>query len=127
MTLSYSREPFLCFATAMDAATFWACHRRAFTHFGGVPGTRCEPRWPPRCQREARESVVDPVDPAIRERLRALVNDLIAQPWTVVVEIESPGGRRRPNGQTAQRTRACHAAVSPMRRRFFNVDFWGGA
>src|SRR5215213_3440099 len=39
MTLSYSREPFCCFTTAMDAATFWACHRRAFAHFGGVPGS----------------------------------------------------------------------------------------
>jgi hypothetical protein len=23
----------------MDLATFWDCHRRAFAHFGGVPGT----------------------------------------------------------------------------------------
>ena len=39
MTLSYSREPFCCFTTSMDMATFWACHRRAFAHFGGVPGS----------------------------------------------------------------------------------------
>lgn len=39
MTLSYSRQPFTCFTTSMDAATFWACHRRAFDHFGGVPGS----------------------------------------------------------------------------------------
>ncbi len=39
MTLSYSREPFCCFTTSMDMATFWACHRRAFEHFGGVPGS----------------------------------------------------------------------------------------
>lgn len=38
-TLSYSRDPFSCFTTSMDAATFWDCHRRAFAHFGGVPGT----------------------------------------------------------------------------------------
>ncbi len=38
MTLSYSRDPFTCFTTAMDMATFWDCHRRAFAHFGGVPG-----------------------------------------------------------------------------------------
>jgi transposase len=37
--LSYSREPFLCFTTSMDLATFWDCHRRAFAHFGGVPGS----------------------------------------------------------------------------------------
>lgn len=39
MTLSYSRDPFTCFTTSMDLATFWDCHRRAFAHFGGVPGT----------------------------------------------------------------------------------------
>src|SRR5215211_6270953 len=37
MTLSYSRDPFCCFTTSMDMGTFWACHRRAFAHFGGVP------------------------------------------------------------------------------------------
>ena len=39
MVLSHSRDPFTCFTTSMDLATFWACHRAAFTHFGGVPGT----------------------------------------------------------------------------------------
>ena len=39
MVLSFSRDPFACFTTSMDAATFWDCHRRAFDHFGGVPGT----------------------------------------------------------------------------------------
>ncbi len=39
MVLSYSRDPFCCFTTSMDLATFWDCHRRAFTHFGGVPKT----------------------------------------------------------------------------------------
>lgn len=38
MVLSYSRDPFCCFTTSMDLATFWDCHRRAFAHFGGVPG-----------------------------------------------------------------------------------------
>jgi transposase len=38
MTLSHSRDPFTCFTTSMDMATFWDCHRRAFAHFGGVPG-----------------------------------------------------------------------------------------
>jgi transposase len=37
MTLSYSRDPFCCFAAAQDLGTFWDCHRRAFAHFGGVP------------------------------------------------------------------------------------------
>lgn len=38
MTLSYSRDPFVCFTHAQDLATFFDCHRRAFAHFGGVPG-----------------------------------------------------------------------------------------
>jgi transposase len=37
MTLSYSRDPFCCFAASQDLATFWDCHRRAFAHFGGAP------------------------------------------------------------------------------------------
>ena len=39
MVLSHSRDPFTCFTTGMDLVTFWDCHRRAFAHFGGVPGT----------------------------------------------------------------------------------------
>ena len=39
MVLSYSRDPFTCFTTSMDLATFWDCHRRGFAHFGGVPGS----------------------------------------------------------------------------------------
>ena len=39
MTLSYSRDPFCCFTTSADLATFWGCHQRAFAHFGGVPGS----------------------------------------------------------------------------------------
>ncbi|WFE23298.1 IS21 family transposase [Solwaraspora sp. WMMD937] len=37
MVLSYSRDPFCCFTTSQDLASFWGCHRRAFAHFGGVP------------------------------------------------------------------------------------------
>jgi transposase len=37
MTLSYSRDPFCCFTTSQNLATFFECHRRAFEHFGGVP------------------------------------------------------------------------------------------
>lgn len=37
MTLSYSRDPFCCFTTSQDLATFFDCHRKAFAHFGGVP------------------------------------------------------------------------------------------
>ncbi|WP_449343666.1 DDE-type integrase/transposase/recombinase [Streptomyces polygonati] len=37
MTLSYSRDPFCCFTTSQDLATFFDCHCAAFAHFGGVP------------------------------------------------------------------------------------------
>ena len=37
MVLSHSRESFCRFVGSMDLATFWACHRAAFAHFGGVP------------------------------------------------------------------------------------------
>ncbi|MEU5773457.1 IS21 family transposase [Streptomyces venezuelae] len=39
MTLSYSRDPFCCFTTSQDLASFFDCHRQAFVHFGGVPMT----------------------------------------------------------------------------------------
>lgn len=37
MALSYSRDSFDCFTTSQDLATFFACNRQAFAHFGGVP------------------------------------------------------------------------------------------
>jgi transposase len=39
MVLSYSRDPFCCYTDSMDLAVFFDCHRRAFAHFGGVPGS----------------------------------------------------------------------------------------
>jgi transposase len=36
MVLSYSRDPFICYAASQDIATFFDCHRRAFAHFAGV-------------------------------------------------------------------------------------------
>jgi len=38
MTLSYSRDPFTCFTSSMDLATFWGCHRQ------GVRPLRRRPR-----------------------------------------------------------------------------------
>lgn len=37
MTLGHSRDSFLGLVGSMDLVTFWACHRAAFAHFGGVP------------------------------------------------------------------------------------------
>ena len=39
MTLSFSRDPFVCFTHSQDLAAFFDCHRRAFAHFGGVPAS----------------------------------------------------------------------------------------
>ena len=39
MTLSYSRDPFTCFVSSQDLASFWGCHVRAFHHFAGVPAS----------------------------------------------------------------------------------------
>lgn len=37
MVLGHSRDSFCAFAGSVDLVTFWACHRAAFAHFGGVP------------------------------------------------------------------------------------------
>lgn len=37
MVLGHSRDAFLSLVGSMDLVTFWACHRAAFSHFGGVP------------------------------------------------------------------------------------------
>lgn len=37
MVLSHSRDSFCSMVGSMDLVTFWACHRAAFSHFGGVP------------------------------------------------------------------------------------------
>ena len=37
MVLGHSRDSFCALTDSQDLVTFWACHRAAFTHFGGVP------------------------------------------------------------------------------------------
>jgi transposase len=37
MVLGHSRDSFCALTGSQDLVTFWACHRRAFRHFGGVP------------------------------------------------------------------------------------------
>ncbi len=63
MTLSYSREPFTCFTTSMDTATFWACHRRAFDHFGGVPASIVYDRTKTVVRRHVAPGVAVPLHP----------------------------------------------------------------
>ncbi len=63
MTLSHSRDPFTCFTTSMDLATFWDCHRRAFAHFGGVPGTLVYDRTKTVVKRHVAPGVAVPLHP----------------------------------------------------------------
>ena len=37
MVLGHPRDAFLGLVGSQDLVTFWACHRAAFAHFGGVP------------------------------------------------------------------------------------------
>jgi len=37
MVLGHSRDAFVAFCGSQDLVTFWAAHRAAFAHFGGVP------------------------------------------------------------------------------------------
>lgn len=37
MVLGHSRDTFCALTGSQDLVTFWACHRAAFAHFGGVP------------------------------------------------------------------------------------------
>lgn len=63
MTLSHSRDPFTCFTTSMDLATFWDCHRRAFAHFGGVPGSIVYDRTKTVVKRHVAPGVAVPLHP----------------------------------------------------------------
>jgi transposase len=63
MTLSYSRDPFCCYTTSMDLATFWDCHRRAFAHFGGVPGSIVYDRTKTVVKRHVAPGVAVPLHP----------------------------------------------------------------
>lgn len=73
MTLSYSRDPFTCFTTSMDMATFWDCHRRAFAHFGGVPAAIVYDRTKTVIRRHVAPCVAVPLHPeaaAFADQLR---------------------------------------------------------
>jgi len=63
MVLSHSRDPFTCFTTSMDLATFWDCHRRAFAHFGGVPGAIVYDRTKTVIKRHVAPGVAVPLHP----------------------------------------------------------------
>jgi transposase len=63
MVLSYSRDPFCCYTTSMNAATWWDCHRRAFAHFGGVPAAIVYDRTKTVVKRHVRPGAAVPLHP----------------------------------------------------------------
>jgi transposase len=63
MVLSYSRDPFCCYTTTMNAATWWDCHRRAFAHFGGVPASIVYDRTKTIVKRHVRPGAAVPLHP----------------------------------------------------------------
>jgi transposase len=63
MVLSYSRDPFCCFTTRLDLSTFFDCHRRAFAHFGGVPGAIVYDRTKTVVRRHVAPGVAVPLHP----------------------------------------------------------------
>lgn len=63
MVLSYSRDPFCCFTTSLDLSTFFDCHRRAFAHFGGVPGAIVYDRTKTVVRRHVAPGVAVPLHP----------------------------------------------------------------
>ena len=82
MVLSHSRDPFCCFTTSMDLATFWDCHRRGFAHFGRVPGGIVYDRTKTVIRRHVAPGVAVPLHPAAADLAAAGGKD-------------AAGGRRR--------------------------------
>lgn len=93
MVLSYSRDPFCCFTTSQDLAAFWACHRRAFAHFGGVPGS----------------IVYDRTKTVVRRHV-APGQAVPLHPGAVAFAGHYGSGHRRPGGLSADREGAGRAA-----------------
>ena len=66
MVLGHSRDSFCALTGSQDLVTFWACHRAAFVHFGGVPRellydrTKTVVRAPVGRERSLGENVFDP-------------------------------------------------------------------
>jgi transposase len=81
LVLSHSRDPFTCFTTSMDLATFWDCHRRAFAHFGGVPASIVYDRTKTVIRRHVAPGVAVPLHPeaaAFAEHYRFSIDVLAA-------------------------------------------------
>ena len=63
MTLSWSRDPFICYTTSADLVTFFDCHRRGFAHFGGVPAVLVYDRTKTVVKRHVRPGAAVPLHP----------------------------------------------------------------
>src|SRR5215217_1785711 len=116
MVLSHSRDPFCCFTTSMDLATFWDCHRRAFAHFGGVPGTIVYDRTKTVIRRHVAPGVAVPLHPeaaAFADHYGFTIDVLAAY---------RPTGKGRVERQVnIVRAEADRAALSPLPERPYLV------
>jgi transposase len=134
MVLSYSRDPFCCYTTSMNAATWWDCHRRAFAHFGGVPAAIVYDRTKTIIKRHVRPGVAVPLHPdaaAFADHYGFTPDVLAAYRPTgnrVRVEALRPGPRLRPWRRQFFAARVPHdgctsihlpslKAAQPMRKR----------
>ena len=121
MTLSYSRDPFCCFTTSMDLATFWDCHRRAFAHFGGVPGSVVYDRTKTVIKRHVAPKLAVPLHPeaaAFAEHYGFSVDVLAAYRPTVSAPRRiGPASLRCPTGLMWRRRSICAASARTVRWR----------
>ena len=100
MVLSHSRDLFTCFTTSMDLATFWDCHRRAFAHFGGVPGTIVYDRTKTVVRKHVAPGVAVPLHPEAAA---------FAEHYGFTIDVSRPTGppARAASAPGAHRPRAC--------------------
>jgi transposase len=110
MTLSYSRDPICCYTTSMDLAAFWDCHRRAFAHFGGVPGSIVYDRTKTVIRRHVAPSAAVPLHPEAAA---------FAEHYGFAIGRSMPTPRRRPSEPADRRSDQGHrrnSGAEPSRR-----------
>jgi transposase len=107
MVLSHSRDPFCCFTISMDLATFWDCHRRAFAHFGGVPGTIVYDRTKTVIRRHVAPGLTVPLHPEA-----AAFADITGSPSMCWPRIVRPGNVGSSGKSTSSGTMCSPAAAS---------------
>ena len=118
MVLSHSRDPFCCFTTRMDLATFWDCHRRAFAHFGGVPGAIVYDRTKTVIRRHVAPGIAVPLHPeaaAFADHYGFTIDVLAAyQPTGSPGSQSGPDRRLRPQPQSRDQPSESSSQEPPL-------------